>query len=78
LMEALDEPFHLAECSHESAVSSCSFTAICPVKGAIANVHARIRDMLRTVTLAEVFRPPAPEETRIYGLELLTHAASGN
>ena len=32
---------------------------LCPVRDAIGEVHRRIREVLRTVTLAEVFgRPP--------------------
>jgi len=55
LMEALDEGFHLAECNK----APCEFSSVCTVKGTIAEVHRRIRDVLRGVTLAEVFRPPA-------------------
>jgi len=57
LMDALDESFNLAECTRTSEATPCTMSAICPVRGAIHEVHRRIRDVLRTVTLAEVFRP---------------------
>ena len=65
LMEALDEGFHLAECSR--AADPCIMSPMCPIKGAIADVHRRIRGVLRDVTLAQVFRPAAGEQ---HGLEL--------
>lgn len=55
LMEALDESFNLAECT-KAGDGPCTMTSICPVRGAIHDVHRRIRDVLRTVTLAELFR----------------------
>jgi Rrf2 family protein len=71
LMEALDEAFTLTECTQPPTSGQCSLTAICPVKGAIADVHARIRDVLRGVTLADIFRTRPVEAIGIYGLELL-------
>ena len=56
LMEALEESFHLAECN-KSGTDPCVLASLCPVKGAIAEVHYRIREVLRGVTLAELFRP---------------------
>jgi Rrf2 family protein len=56
LLEALDEPFHLAECNRLPAEDGCAFLEVCPVRGAIAEVDRRIRDVLRSVTLAELFR----------------------
>ena len=58
LMEALDDSFHLAECNNVMA-GPCSVAAVCTVKGAVADVHARIREVLRGVTLAELFHPRA-------------------
>src|SRR5436190_1004653 len=58
LMEALEEGFHLAECNK---ASDTAFThePLCPLKGAISELHHRIRDVLREATLAELFRPSA-------------------
>jgi Rrf2 family protein len=58
LMEALDDSFHLAECCKaEAGQELCGLLALCPVKAAIADVHQRIYELLRRVTLAELFRP---------------------
>jgi Rrf2 family protein len=72
LMEVLDEGFHLAECTKPMGMSdTCTVAAICPVKGAIADVHRRIRDLLRGVTLAEVIRPQSAVNPAVFGLNLV-------
>jgi Rrf2 family protein len=69
LMEALDDTFRLAECNRTTPEDICTLTAICPVKHAIGEVHQRIREVLRTVTLADLFRPcRAPGEPTTLGL----------
>jgi Rrf2 family protein len=60
LMEALDDAFHLAECNRSTPGEGCCFMNICPVKDAIAEVHRRVGDMLRTVTLAELLGASLP------------------
>src|SRR5262245_9203464 len=62
LLDALDDhPFSLAACNQGAPDDGCSLFAHCPVKGPIAEVHQRLREVLRGVTLAELFRPrPAP------------------
>lgn len=59
LLGLLEEPFQLAECSGGS--EACGLAGSCPVKGAVAEVDRRIRDMLRTVSLAELFRERCQE-----------------
>lgn len=54
LMDALDEPFHLAECCQEESDNACEIFGTCPVKGPVSEVHRRIRAMLANVTLAEL------------------------
>lgn len=71
LMESLDESFSLAECNHVPYRESCTLTAVCPVKGAIAEVHRRIRDVLRGVTLAEIFHNHGAMTPMTLGLGLL-------
>lgn len=63
LMDALDDPFHLAECSKTPEECGCTLVNVCPVRGPIAEVHRRIRELLRAVTLAELFAagPPQPQ-----------------
>lgn len=60
LMEALDDPFHLAECNRTPAECGCSLAEVCPVRGPIAAVHQRIRDLLGSVTLADLVQPRVP------------------
>ena len=72
LMDALDESFHLAKCTHSPLEGDpCETAAVCPLKGAIAEVHGRIREVLRNVTLAEIFRPRSAPHPASFGLELL-------
>src|SRR5437016_2448513 len=59
LMEALDGAFHLAECTRAPSEEGCCLLPVCPVKDQVAQVHARIREVLCRVTLAELFRPVA-------------------
>jgi Rrf2 family protein len=66
LMDALDDRFSLTECNRVAPGPVCTLTPICPVRGAIAEVHQRIRDVLSRVSLGELFRPgPAEPETRL-------------
>jgi Rrf2 family protein len=69
LLEALGDSFHLAECNKVGGGDLCSLMAICPVKNAIAGVHERIWDVLRQVTLAELFGPATTCATQ-FGLEV--------
>jgi len=62
LLDLLGEPFSLADCNRASADRCapgevvCSLEAVCPVRSAIGEVDRRIREVLRTVSLADVFR----------------------
>jgi Rrf2 family cysteine metabolism transcriptional repressor len=55
LLDALDDTVRLAECNRERPEECCSLAPVCPVRAPIAVVHSRIRDVLETVTLAEIF-----------------------
>jgi Rrf2 family protein len=71
VMESLDDAFRLAECNRAMPDDVCTLTAICPLKNAIAEVHQRLRDILRTVTLADLFRP-CPHDLAPMSLGLMT------
>jgi Rrf2 family protein len=71
LLDQLGEPFHLADCNRGPGPSPCSLEDVCPVRGAIAEVDRRIREVLRAVTLAELVGPPQAQECTQYGLEVL-------
>src|SRR5262245_61954806 len=62
LIEALDDPFRLAECNQESPDDGCHLVHLCPLKGPIAALHDRLRAVLGRVTLAELFQPPPNDE----------------
>jgi Rrf2 family protein len=67
LIDGLDDPFNLAE-STPSGTPGRTVTAVVPLRGPIAVVHERIRDLLRGLTLAQVFRDnpnPAPYAARL-------------
>jgi Rrf2 family protein len=69
LLELLGESFRLADCNRASGEGACSLEGVCPVRGAIALVDRRIRDVLQGVRLAELFGEEKPAGTR-YGLEV--------
>jgi Rrf2 family protein len=78
LLDLLGEPFYLADCNRTTAGACsageafCNLEASCPVRGAIAEVDRRIRDVLRMVSLADVFRGPDALPGGIqYGLEVI-------
>jgi Rrf2 family protein len=82
LLEALDEPFQLAQCNRQEEGLPCNLEGFCPVREAIAVVHERIRDLLRTVTLADLFRvggccAEGEKTATQYGLEVALRQPRG-
>jgi Rrf2 family protein len=65
LMDALNDTFYLAECNRDAPDECCALFAVCPVKGPIAEVHRRIREVLGKVTLAELFGRAGGAEERV-------------
>jgi len=57
LMESLDDSLRLTECTDALPGESCNVMALCPLRHAIGAVHERLRDVLRNVMLADLFRP---------------------
>jgi Rrf2 family protein len=55
LMDAFDDSFRLAECNSEAPGECCQLYDGCLIKGPIAEVDRRIRQVLGDVTLAELF-----------------------
>jgi Rrf2 family protein len=65
LLESLDDGFQLTVCTGhaEPAGDPCAVEHACPMKGPLGEIHRRLADVLRGVTLAELFDPagrPAP------------------
>jgi Rrf2 family protein len=71
LMDALDEGFHLAPCTKGGPAEICSLAHNCPVRSGIAGVHQRIRELLRSVKLSELFNSVAPDAGTQFGLEVM-------
>lgn len=57
LMDALDDPFKLTECTRPDPEHPCDQVHCCPVRHSIAELHGRLVDMLGKVTLADLFGP---------------------
>lgn len=55
LIESLDDNFRLAECN-QPGDDGCHLIHTCPMKGPMAEIHARIREVLSGLTLANLFR----------------------
>jgi Rrf2 family protein len=62
-IEAMDDPFHLTVCTEPTEGDGCTISAHCPVRAPLAAIHHRIREVLRTVTLADLFTKTAPVGT---------------
>jgi Rrf2 family protein len=62
-IEAMDDPFHLTVCTEVTAGDGCTISAHCPVRAPLAEIHHRIREVLRTVTLADLFNRTGPVGT---------------
>jgi Rrf2 family transcriptional regulator, cysteine metabolism repressor len=72
LVDGLDDPFHMAECNqnppvlthvadqHAPADAVCPVATVCPIRGPIAEVDRRIRELLQSITLAELFAAAPP------------------
>jgi len=72
-IESLDDSFRLAECNRPA--NGCTVAERCPVRGPIAAVHNRIRDVLCAVRLGELFLPPAVPVSATRGLPVLDLAS---
>jgi len=71
LLDLLGEPFHLAECN---APPGCCREQACPVRGAIADLDGRIRDVLRGVTLADLCGERPVDQGHRFGLHVVAGA----
>jgi len=55
IFDACEEPFQLTDCTSDDS-DSCSILPSCPLKHAMSNLHNRVKNLLRNVTLDEFFR----------------------
>lgn len=72
LIDRLDAPFRLADCTGPGGPAVCGLQAVCPVRNAIAEVDRRLRDVLRAVTLADLVPAAERGECSLIDLEVLT------
>jgi len=56
LIDALDDTVQLAECNATPPEGCCDLLDQCPIRGPIGDVHRRIREVLESVTLADLFQ----------------------
>jgi Rrf2 family nitric oxide-sensitive transcriptional repressor len=67
LLEELEDGFQLTSCNshhHEkNKEDECAVLSICPIRGPIGEVHRRILETLRAVTVSEVIAPIEPAST---------------
>lgn len=66
LLEALEDRFHLASCTgrHDPVENDgCSLEPVCPIKGPMGEVHARVMEVFRRVNLADLLQPHLPITT---------------
>lgn len=78
LLEEIEDGFRLTTCSDDRADhEACSLTAVCTVKGTMAEVHRRLIGVLRGVSLAELFDPAAPQPHPL-GLPMLAAGGCSN
>ena len=78
LLETIEEGFRLTMCSpdsHGMEDDGCCLTAVCTVKGTMAEVHKRLFEVLRGVSLAQLFDPTFP---RPHGLPVIGESCCSN
>jgi len=74
LLENIDDGFRLTMCSptgHEDS-DVCALTEVCTVKGAMTEVHRRLIEVLRGVSLATLVDQPTPHAVPFTSLPLLS------
>jgi Rrf2 family protein len=69
LLESFDNTFRFADWHPTDENTQ---RAVCPVKGLLAEVHYRVREVMRGITLADLFRPALPADDLQVGLDLVS------
>jgi Rrf2 family protein len=70
LIDALDDVVQLAECNTAQPEDCCSLAAQCPIRAPIAEIHNRIRAVLESVKLLDLFEQSTPPEDQSLQLDL--------
>jgi FeS assembly SUF system regulator len=58
IIEAMDGPIAITDCSHGSAHENCKIQSLCPMSFGWNKVNVAVQDALKKVTLAEMFKTP--------------------
>ncbi len=79
LLEAINEGFRLTLCTHPAGHEDhCALEPTCPVKSPLTGIHRKIVDVLRGVTLAQIFEPnPMPAARSLLPLLLPIRVLTG-
>lgn len=79
LLEVIEDGFRLTICNQSPLIDAdhedCSLTEVCTVKGQLAHVQQRLLEVLRGVTLSELF-DPATKPAKPTALHALPMASS--
>jgi Rrf2 family transcriptional regulator, cysteine metabolism repressor len=70
LIDALDDTVQLAECNTDKPEDCCSLAVHCPIRVPIAEVHNRIREVLDSVMLLDLFKQSTPVGDQSLQLDL--------
>lgn len=79
LLETIEDGVQLTMCNPSSREhESCSLEGVCTLKGPIAAVHNKLLEVLRAVTLAELFEPNGltTQPSAMHALPLLAACGS--
>jgi Rrf2 family protein len=59
LLDAMEDGLKLTTCMGEAETDEhdCAVHSLCPIRGTLSEIHRAIFEVLRRVTLADVFRP---------------------
>ncbi len=68
LIEAVEGPVHLVRCvNSEKDGRQCTLTGPCPIRGSVRKVHYRLRDFLKSVTMAELAAEDGQSQRKVSG-----------
>lgn len=75
LFEAMEDGLKLTSCAdqNEQEPHECAIHRMCPIRGPLNEIHRRLLEAFRGVSLAEIFRAPSSVHTLQPELTVLHH-----
>ena len=58
VIAALDGPFQLMSCAEDDNEDACRLNSMCPIKGPLRAIHARLIELLGSVTVEDLMVQP--------------------